>query len=637
MFTPLAMQHVTISLLREDAPLVALLLAQRGEFAPQLSREAEELLPDAPGEKYRQLFGVIQVRLNKLLNYLSINPQRAAPPANRVVTEQELSQLNDWLGPLWEECSACEESEHSYRQQLAEIDQLLLALQQYQALDIDLGLLQGGFQFLDVNIGTTPLQNVTRLTDAVSLIGYSLSVFSRHESVAHIIVAGLHDEREKLAPVLESASFQPLEIPPQFHDKPSEVRQELNTRKWNILLEEKKLKQEIRQRRDEVTGKLLEAFRTMVSASTYVQLGDALKGKGGLAHITGWVPACRSEEIRQTLESKLAGRFVIEYRDPAPEEWQQVPSATPHSSLLRPFSQLVKSYGIPRYGELDPTWLFAVTFIAMFGMMFGDVGHGAVIALAAAWFRKKLMGAAPLLIAAGISSTVFGFVYGSIFGYEHVIPALWIAPLSDPNLMLTVAMFWGIAFILLATLITVRNRLVQGRINEALYDTKGIAGVLFYLALLYMGFRWASEGSVGWLEKTLILVPFITILIYKWRQLSASFGERLLVVAIEGFETLMSYVSNTLSFLRVAAFSLNHVALAIAVFTMADMMGTTGHWITVVLGNIFILVLEGAIVIIQILRLEYFEGFSRFFSGDGREFQPIELSPDQVFTAQRTR
>jgi len=95
------------------------------------------------------------------------------------------------------------------------------------------------------------------------------------------------------------------------------------------------------------------------------------------------------------------------------------------------------------------------------------------------------------------------------------------------------------------------------------------------------------------------------------------------VVLIEGFETVMGYFANTLSFLRVAAFSLNHVALFLAVFTIAGMLGTTGHWITVVIGNLFVLVLEGAIVAIQVLRLEYYEGFSRFFSGDGREFQPL--------------
>jgi V/A-type H+-transporting ATPase subunit I len=102
-------------------------------------------------------------------------------------------------------------------------------------------------------------------------------------------------------------------------------------------------------------------------------------------------------------------------------------------------------------------------------------------------------------------------------------------------------------------------------------------------------------------------------------------GERLIVVIIEGFDFIMNFVSNTLSFMRVAAFSLNHAALAIAVFTLANAMDLFGHWTAVVLGNIFIMVLEGAIVGIQVLRLEYYEGFARFFSGDGRAFQPLVL------------
>ena len=94
---------------------------------------------------------------------------------------------------------------------------------------------------------------------------------------------------------------------------------------------------------------------------------------------------------------------------------------------------------------------------------------------------------------------------------------------------------------------------------------------------------------------------------------------------IGGAESVIKYVANTLSFLRVAAFSLSHVAFTVAVFTVADTMGVVGHWVALVLGNCFIIVLEGAIVIIQTLRLEYYEGFSRFFHGDGREFRPLQL------------
>jgi len=98
-----------------------------------------------------------------------------------------------------------------------------------------------------------------------------------------------------------------------------------------------------------------------------------------------------------------------------------------------------------------------------------------------------------------------------------------------------------------------------------------------------------------------------------------------LIVFIETLDTVIVYLSNTLSFLRVSAFSLNHAALAIAIFTLADMLGAFGTVITLVLGNLFILVLEGGIVMIQVMRLQYYEGFSRYFSGDGHEFAPLRL------------
>jgi hypothetical protein len=100
---------------------------------------------------------------------------------------------------------------------------------------------------------------------------------------------------------------------------------------------------------------------------------------------------------------------------------------------------LVKQYGVPEYGEVDPTPLFAVTFVLMFGSMFGDIGQGAVIALAAWLLRKKLGRFWPFGLMAGLSSMVFGVLFGSIFGEEHLIPALWMNPLSDPLLMLRIA------------------------------------------------------------------------------------------------------------------------------------------------------------------------------------------------------
>ena len=123
----------------------------------------------------------------------------------------------------------------------------------------------------------------------------------------------------------------------------------------------------------------------------------------------------------------------------------------------------------------------------------------------------------------------------------------------------------------------------------------------------------------------LVAGSLLALAFHGWRRMDAPAWEKVLVVFIETLETLVGYVSNTLSFLRVAAFSLNHVALAIAVYTLADMLGTFGHAVTIVLGNVFMILLEGGIVAIQVLRLEFYEGFARYFSGNGHEFRPLRL------------
>ena len=631
MFTPVPMRQVTLSFLKEDSSKLALILSRYGYFSPLLKSKRKKKLPEQIGRDYINLFNSAQGRMRKILSHLELTPELETENEYREVPQEELEALNHWLGEVWQECSAVEETDRKNNQELNEIRQLSEMLKNYHSLDVDLGLLQGDFRFLEVLTGSIPAQNEARLKEALSLAGFSVSILSRKSNQTHVIIAGLKENLGGLSQVLKAASFHEFPLPKEFKDKPENIAHDLEARRRVILTEQHHLQREIQAQRDKYSERLLEAVHQLTAASGFAQFSNELTGKGGLVVVSGWVPRDKLPLLQEMVEEQLEGRVVFQDRSPKHKERTTVPSHVPHASWLTPFKQLVLNYGVPRYGELDPTWLFAVTFILMFGMMFGDIGHGALIALSGLLVRKKFsIDISPFLIGAGLSSVVFGFLYGSIFGFEHVIPALWISPLSDPILMLKVALAWGIGFILLATLITIRNRIVERNWPVALFAANGIAGVLLYLAMLFGGFRWLQQDSFGWLEGVLILLPLLAILAYKWQKQDAPFGERLLVVMVEGFETIVGYVSNTLSFLRVAAFSINHVALAVAVFALAGMMDTTGYWITVVLGNIFILVLEGAIVVIQVLRLEYFEGFSRFFSGDGQAFRPMQLSVRQV-------
>ena len=350
-----------------------------------------------------------------------------------------------------------------------------------------------------------------------------------------------------------------------------------------------------------------------------------VRGKGGLTALSGWIPQRQRAALRDTLDAHFHGRYWLDLREPTLGEVAEVPSLMRYPGWLKPFVPLVKSYGVPRYGEFDPALPFAFTWLLLFGAMFGDIGHGAVILLLSLGFARRLDRMAWVGMAAGVTSMLFGLLYGSIFGVEGFIEPLWLSPLHDPVRVLGVAVTFGVGFIVFTLLVNLGNKWAAGQIGEALFDSTGLAGLLFYLGAVGGLASLAGVADVAQPAWILAGVGITGVAAFKWHEALGGLGERMLVTLIETQETAIKLFSNTLSFMRVAAFSLNHVALALAVFAIAHGLGTAGHGLTLVLGNIVIIVLEGGIVAIQALRLMYFEGFSRFFSGDGREFVPLRI------------
>ena len=624
MFTSLPMQRVTLYLVRDDAPDLALALGRFGVFEPE-PEDCGGRVAETESRTYRDRHALATARLQKICEHLGLPDMPDGMPAPRTVPEQELASLADMLGELWQSCSARDERRRHLREQLRDVENLGDALHAYEALDVDLGRLQTDFQFLDLRIGTVDIDELRQLREAVGLLGCTISEFSRGKDVAHIVVAGLAETTPALDRVLAAASFTPLSIPPEFGAHPQQVRDDLRRQRDGLMTKLASLEAETAKARKEHAAKLREAAGVLALASAWSRTSELLRRQGGLAVLAGWVPTERIAALRAMLSRDLGDRFVLETRDPRGDERPRVPSALRYPALLRPFGAVVRTYGVPRYGEVDPTWLFALSFVAMFGMMFGDVGHGFVIAAAGILARRRLRRFTPLVIAMGMASMLFGLLYGSVFGYEGLLLPLWISPLHDPGRLLAVALYFGIGFIVVMASISIRNRLREEDYAGALLSGGGLAGIAFYLGLVAAAWRWLDTGGLRPAGIAGFVLPLAVVLGYEWQRNSGPIAERIAIVAIEGFDTLLGYIANTLSFLRVAAFSLNHVALAIAVFTIANGMGPAGHWTTVVVGNVFILVLEGAIVTIQALRLEYYEGFSRFFSGDGREFKPLRF------------
>lgn len=616
------MQRASLQVLREDAPRAAMVLASAGVFDAEPVDDPAGNLREQPAERYRQVYQQARSRLNKLAGF--VDCAALGPLQARDVPLGELEALDERLGTLWRRFSDLEEQARRLEEEDTALRQLSASLAIFADLQVDLSLFQAQKGFLTLRLGTVPSTNLTRLREAAAIAGYLITPFHSELDLHYVVAAGPAQAADQIDTLLRTASFRTVRIPAEFRDYPEKIRDELNARARSLEADREEQARAVADLVARFGDEVRAACATLHLAQPYAELAHRLRGRGGLAVVEGWIPADQGGRLQGALHARLDRPHVLDLRDPRPEEVRRVPSLVRHHRLLAPFAALVRNYGVPRYGEFDPTVLFAATFVLMFGMMFGDVGHGAVFIAAGLLLRRRWPKVLPFMAAAGLSSMAFGVVYGSFFGYEHLFHPLWMSPLSDPLLMLELALYWGIGFILVATGLTIYNRLSERAWRAALLDSKGVAGVLLYLGGLYAGFSWVGAGRFGWGEGAAILAPLAVVLVYKWQEHPSPLGERVLVVLVEGFEAVMNYLANTLSFLRVAAFSLNHVALAVAVFTLADMMDTAGHWITVVLGNLFIIGLEGAIVTIQVLRLEYYEGFSRYFRGDGREFRPLQ-------------
>ncbi len=321
------------------------------------------------------------------------------------------------------------------------------------------------------------------------------------------------------------------------------------------------------------------------------------------------------------------------------------PTKLKNPRIFKPFEMFVRMYGLPDYRELDPTIFMALTYTFIFGAMFGDVGQGLVLAVGGfLLYHFKKMDLAAIVGTAGIFSAIFGFMFGSVFGFEDILEPIWLRPMnammSVPligrlNTVFVVAIGFGMCLILLTMVFHIINGVKSKDPENIWFDTNAVAGLVFYGSLvavigLIMTGRTLPGAVVlvvmfGLPLVVIFLKEPLTALVEKKKD-KIEGGKVMFVVQgfFEMFEVLLSYFSNTLSFVRIGAFAVSHAAMMSVVLTLAGAEnGSSPNWIVVVLGNLLVCALEGLIVGIQVLRLEYYEMLSRFYKGAGKEFVPF--------------
>jgi V/A-type H+-transporting ATPase subunit I len=379
------------------------------------------------------------------------------------------------------------------------------------------------------------------------------------------------------------------------------------------------------------------------SIYTMQRVYDLCRGRGelsGLYLLSGWIPEDTLARVRKAIEQEAPQTALhVEEIGEMPYTGIRIPTLLQNLPLVRAFQDVVSLYSLPSYGEMDPSFFVAVSFCLFFGFMFGDVGHGLVLIIGAALLQRKgimsrSMGT--VLKSAGAASMLFGFLYGSVFGVEGWLPALWISPMEDMNQLLGVSLGVGVAVITLGMVLNMISCYRARDFGRLLFDGRGLAGVVLYLSLAGAGYAAMTGARMPWpswvlwtLLATLLAVILLRDVLARLLLRQQTHGEEGGgLYAFEVLHNLMSFLSNTASFVRLAAFALNHVGLSLAVMMLSDMVrnlpgGILFKGVIILVGNVVIVGLEGLIVFIQTLRLEYYEFFSKFYRGGGRAFRPV--------------
>ncbi len=356
----------------------------------------------------------------------------------------------------------------------------------------------------------------------------------------------------------------------------------------------------------------------------------------GVVVVEGYVPVRYLGELKGALE-KAVPRLLYFEAEEVPRS-AEAPTYIEHRGLLKHLYAVTAMRGTPAYWEVDPTLIFTVLFAAMFGMMFGDVGQGALVALFGAWLlktRRRLLGISEegaasvgaLALLAGASSVVFGALYGfSVFLRPLTEPV--ISPIRDMFSIIAVALWFGFAQLCVAMLLNVVNLLRRGERLEALLGGTGVAGLTFYASGAVIAYRLAGSGMNFAVLESPELAPWVSLLassallvlafsFYEARKGGLQLGARALGELIE---MLIAFPANSLSYIRLAAFAIAHEVFGVMAEAMAPFVGALA---SLAVANFLALVIEGLAVGIQAMRLVYYEFSTKFFRGEGVEFQPL--------------
>jgi len=567
------------------------------------------------------------------------------------------------LGPIVEEVR-----EEKVRMQKAQKDEadseaLMGALKVVSGFSSDLTGLSGLAHFKAVVslVESEKLEEFRKSAPGALFLSHPVS-----KDQALVMVAAPRADESKLDKTMKLLELKPLTIPPSFPQNPAEAYRKASQDHDAAVSAREKAEVQMAESKEKHGTELLALRELSEVARKTLDEARVSGGMQRMAMISGYVPAKKEPMLKE-----MFGRWIVhtEPVEPGKEEGK-VPTLMENRRDLGLFQPVTLEQGIPAEHEVDPTPLVSFVFPIFFGMMFGDVGHGLILTAFFLWVRHVSNGSmrqwANMFVVAGVSAIFFGIVFGEFFelSFSNFVPipaAVEIihraagavdtfnflpTPFAGINLVLIVSFLVGIAHLATALGLDVyqaskAHDRMELWLEKVPVFTMYLSGVGYGLAFVGVGFSFnvlassAPNPLLGIPNNVLgavslaVLVPSMIVLL-AGKSVAIAAGKlkggsvlgALSNGGLEVFERISQFMSNTISYVRLAVMLLVHAALLLII----NLLQPWGNPVMIapwVILNLLVLAFEAFIVYVQDLRLHLYEFFTKFYTGTGTPFRKI--------------
>lgn len=563
------------------------------------------------------------------------------------VENDSLASLEKYLSDVRDTLDEYKAAERQAREQLSIHEQAMYQVDHLQGITADF---QQIFhcEYIKIRLGRLPADSFAKLPyyDDKPFFFIHFTQEQEYYWGMYLVPAAYLEEVEE---IFEELYFERTRIPDFVHGDAETASSELHKM---VEDDKKEIESCVKQLNEFMllkTEKLCKIFSRLKTQHDNFDLRNKAVIVNDKFCIVGFVPREDSEHFSEMLGDIESVEVTMQHADvngklPPPIKLKD-------NRFSKPFSLFVEMYGLPSYNGINPTNFVAVTYMLLFGIMFGDFGQGVVLAIFGALmgkFKKWAMG--PIISRVGISAAIFGLLFGSVFGYEELLDPVYerlgisFLPIKvmdnvAPILVATIA--FGVLLIMISILINIVSGIKNKDYENALFSNNGIAGLVFFGSILGGLVSTLLGAKVFSVPYVLLLIVLPLILMFmreplacmvKGKKYKMEGGVVDFIAAnfFEVFEFLLSYVSNSLSFVRVGGFAISHASMMLVVMALANGMSGAASPFMVVFGNVFVMGIEALLVCIQAMRLEFYELFSRFYSGDGVPFTPVKINYDET-------